>query len=75
MPACHAGGHEFESFSRLECLPVTQEVTSSNLVRTAKLIRYLSGEFFYAKIQKNGVFVWQFKLIVIFLQIENEIYF
>ena len=50
MPACHAGGHEFES-------------------------RYLSGEFFYAKIQKNGVFVWQFKLIVIFLQIENEIYY
>ena len=49
MPACHAGGHEFESrthrnlkaflvreFSRLECLPVTQEVTSSNLVRTAE---------------------------------------
>ena len=44
MPACHAGGHEFES-------------------RT------------HRKIQKNDVFVWQFKLIVIFLQIENEIYF
>ena len=44
MPACHAGGHEFESrthrqkFSRLECLPVTQEVTSSSLVRTAETL-------------------------------------
>ena len=59
MPACHAGGHEFESrthrnsfslhflvrqFSWLECLPVTQEVTSSSLVRTAT--RSESYEFF-----------------------------
>ena len=48
MPACHAGGHGFESRTHrqslprcvssawLECLPVTQEVTGSSPVRTAE---------------------------------------
>ena len=74
MPACHAGGHGFESRSHrnpdsdtpqknaaetlwcvssawLECLPVTQEVTGSSPVRTAKAVLYKRMAFLFSLIK------------------------
>ena len=61
MPACHAGGHGFESRTHrqslprcvssawLECLPVTQEVTGSSPVRTAERDLRVSFCFWYVQ--------------------------